>query len=113
MTLLAEKKLLGYPESVIPDDYETTRVQVFGEKKKQKVVYNADVIFPPKKEWRASCSQYDVGIPASIAAQMIAKGDISVKGAVPPEVCVDPEPFIAELAKRNIKVYETSKKLLK
>jgi len=112
MAVLTEKKLLGYPKGVIPDDYETTRVQVVGEKKKQKMVCTMDVIFQAKKEWGASCSQYDVGVPASIAAQMIAKGEISAKGAMPPEVCVNPEPFLAQLTKRTIKLYETSKKPL-
>ncbi len=41
---------------------------------------------------------------------MIAKGDIDAKGTIPPELCVKPEPFIAELAKRDIKVYETVKR---
>jgi len=112
MAVLTEKKLLGYPEGVIPDDYEATRVQVIGEKKKQKVVYTMDVVFQAKKEWGASCSQYDVGVPASIAAQMIAKGEISARGALPPEVCVNPRPFVAQLTRRNIKVYETSMRLL-
>jgi lysine 6-dehydrogenase len=45
--------------------------------------------------------------PASIIAQMQVRGDIKNKGAFPPELCVPPEPFIAELRARDIKITET------
>jgi saccharopine dehydrogenase (NAD+, L-lysine-forming) len=35
------------------------------------------------------------GIPASIGAQMLGRGEINVKGVVAPEACIDPEPFMA------------------
>lgn len=41
---------------------------------------------------------------------MVARGDIKVKGVIPPEKRIDPEPFMVELAKRNIKILETIKK---
>lgn len=46
----------------------------------------------------------DTGSPPSIAAQMLARGEIEVRGAVPAEVAVDPKPFFAELEKRKMKV---------
>ncbi|HNP36524.1 MAG TPA: saccharopine dehydrogenase NADP-binding domain-containing protein [Woeseiaceae bacterium] len=47
------------------------------------------------------------GIPASVAAQMIGDGQISQKGVFAPEGCLDPEVFLAELAKRGIEVKRT------
>ncbi|WP_222564344.1 saccharopine dehydrogenase family protein [Novilysobacter antarcticus] len=44
------------------------------------------------------------GVPASIIAQMIGSGQISGKGVFAPEGCVDPDIFLAELAKRDITV---------
>jgi saccharopine dehydrogenase-like NADP-dependent oxidoreductase len=44
--------------------------------------------------------------PASIIAQMMARGDISQKGAIPQERCVPPQLFIDELAARNIRIFE-------
>lgn len=44
------------------------------------------------------------GIPASVAAQMIADGQISQKGVFAPEGCLNPDVFLAELAKRGIEV---------
>ena len=46
--------------------------------------------------------------PASIIAQMMAHGDVSRRGAIPQEIAIDPDKFVAELARRNIeiKMYE-------
>ena len=42
--------------------------------------------------------------PASIIAQMMARGDVLERGATPQEKAIDPEKFIAELERRNIQV---------
>ncbi len=42
--------------------------------------------------------------PASIIAQMMARGDIKEKGAIPQELSVPPDAFVAELLKRNIQM---------
>jgi saccharopine dehydrogenase-like NADP-dependent oxidoreductase len=68
-----------------------------------------DSIFRSRAEWRATAGEVAVGVPSSIAAQMLARGDIKVKGVIPPENCIDPEPFIVELGKRDIKTLETIK----
>jgi lysine 6-dehydrogenase len=45
--------------------------------------------------------------PASIVALMMARGQIERKGALPQERCVPTEPFMRELAARNINVIES------
>lgn len=45
--------------------------------------------------------------PASIIAQMMAKGDVSERGATPQEKAIDAEKFVAELARRNIVIEES------
>ena len=42
--------------------------------------------------------------PASIIAQMMARGDVSTRGATPQEIAIDPDKFVAELGKRNIDI---------
>lgn len=44
------------------------------------------------------------GIPAAIGAVILGKGEIEAKGVVAPEVCINPDDFIAELNKRGIKI---------
>jgi saccharopine dehydrogenase-like NADP-dependent oxidoreductase len=48
----------------------------------------------------------DVAVPATITATMLAKGRIKVKGVIPPE-CLEPKPFLAELAKAGMTFQET------
>jgi lysine 6-dehydrogenase len=45
--------------------------------------------------------------PASIIAQMMARGETLIKGATPQERSIPPEAFVAALAERNIKIMET------
>jgi lysine 6-dehydrogenase len=45
--------------------------------------------------------------PASIIAQMMARGETLMKGATPQERCIPPDKFVAELSKRNIRITES------
>lgn len=47
------------------------------------------------------------GIPASICAQMLVLGEITEKGVVAPEGCVDPKLFFARFAERGFRMNET------
>lgn len=51
-----------------------------------------------------SAMQRTTAFPASIIAQMMARGEITEKGAIPQERCVPTESFMAALDARNIKV---------
>jgi lysine 6-dehydrogenase len=42
--------------------------------------------------------------PASIIAQMMAKEEVLMRGATPQEKAIDPDKFVAELARRNINI---------
>ncbi|HHY14067.1 MAG TPA: saccharopine dehydrogenase, partial [Thermoanaerobacterales bacterium] len=46
------------------------------------------------------------GIPASIGAQMIVRGDITKKGVHPPEGCVDPQKYLDEFLTRRAVIVE-------
>ena len=45
--------------------------------------------------------------PASIIAQMMVRGDVLSRGATPQEKAIDPDKFVAELERRNIKIAVT------
>ncbi len=45
--------------------------------------------------------------PASIIAQMMAKDEVSERGATPQELAIDADKFVAELARRNIVIQES------
>jgi lysine 6-dehydrogenase len=48
------------------------------------------------------------GLPLTIGTLMLARGEIEATGVVPPEACIEPGPFLAELEKRGIKIHDMS-----
>ena len=59
------------------------------------------------EEWGGKAAYYkNIAIPLSIGAQMIARGDITAKGVLPPETVIDPGIFFAELEKRGITIVQ-------
>jgi lysine 6-dehydrogenase len=54
-----------------------------------------------------SAMQRTTAFPASVVAQMTARGETTRKGAVPQERCVPPDAFVAELARRDIRIHES------
>ncbi len=62
---------------------------------------------PPQDEWGGQAAYYkNIAIPLSVAAQMIARGDVAVRGVVPPELAIDPLIFFRELGRRGIEIHE-------
>jgi saccharopine dehydrogenase-like NADP-dependent oxidoreductase len=67
---------------------------------------------PSQEEWGGKAAYYkNIAIPLSIGAQMIARGDVKVRGVVPPETALDPGLFFAELARRRIEIHERVEEL--
>ncbi len=82
-------------------------VDVFGKQDGSDVKFTLWTRHPPQEEWGSSAAYYkNIAIPLSIGTQMIARGDVKLKGVVPPETAIDPMIFFAELRKRGIKVHE-------
>jgi saccharopine dehydrogenase-like NADP-dependent oxidoreductase len=74
------------------------KVIVKGARKGKLVTYTADIV---------GRMAPGTGLPASIAALMMDAGEVTVKGVVAPEGCIDPDKFLAELLKRGAKIHQT------
>jgi len=74
------------------------KVIVKGERKGKKVTYTADIV---------GRMAPGTGLPASIAALMMDAGEVTAKGVVAPEGCIDPDKFLSELLKRGAKIHQT------
>ena len=48
-------------------------------------------------------------LPLAVGALMLGRGEIEKKGVQAPENVIEPDAFFAELAARDIKVYEGAK----
>ena len=82
-------------------------VQVTGARNGRRTVCTYRNHHPPQEEWGGESAYFkNVGIPLSIGAQLIANGQATVRGVVPPEQALPTEPFFRELEKRGITVEE-------
>lgn len=74
------------------------KVIVKGERQEKQVTYTADIV---------GRMAPGTGLPASIAALMMDAGEVTVKGVVAPEGCIDPDRFLSELLKRGARIHQT------
>ncbi|TAK03483.1 hypothetical protein EPO44_07195 [bacterium] len=84
-------------------EYEIIRVIVKGKKGGKAQTWIVDCHTRGMPKWGIGLD-IDTGSPPSIAAQMLARGEIEARGTVPAEVALDPQPFFAELERRNMEV---------
>ncbi len=88
--------------------YEVVRAIVKGSSRGKKVTWVVDLHTRGMPEWGIGLD-IDTGSPPAVAAQMLAAGEITVTGAVPPEVAVPCEPFFGRLKRRKMRVVATRK----
>ncbi len=74
------------------------KVIVKGERQGKQVTYTADIV---------GRMAPGTGLPASIAALMMDAGEVTAKGVVAPEGCVDPDKFLSEFMKRGARIHQT------
>lgn len=74
------------------------KVIVKGERDGNKVVYTADMV---------GRMAPGTGLPASIASLMMEAGDVTVKGVVAPEGCIDPDKFLSIFLSRGARIHQT------
>jgi saccharopine dehydrogenase-like NADP-dependent oxidoreductase len=74
------------------------KVIVKGERDGKQVTYTADMV---------GRMAPGTGLPASIAALMMASGDVAEKCVVAPEGCIDPAKFLAAFLQRGAKIHQT------
>ncbi|MEW6661103.1 MAG: saccharopine dehydrogenase family protein [Bacillota bacterium] len=96
-------------EEVDVNQYSVTRVLVRGQKDGVITEYNLEMYVGSSKRWNYPAGALKTAVPPSIVGQMLAKGQITEKGVLPPELCVPPKAFFRELAKRGLEVYYTKR----
>lgn len=86
-------------------DVEILRVVVTGKKsgRRRRLSLDATTYYSLRPGFSAVAR--DTGFPASVAAQMIARGQIQATGVRAPEEVISPRLFFAELEKRGIRVH--------
>lgn len=69
-----------------------------------KTTLTYDIVDKLDESTGLSAMMRTTAFPASIIAQMMARGDVSERGATPQEIAIDPDKFVAELTRRNINI---------
>ncbi len=99
--VLGSKPIVGYVE-----EYKSLQVEVIGSKDSKPASIIYETLVESSAELNLKGSAIWTGFPAAIVALMIGRGQITVTGALPSELAVDPDTFIAELSKRDIVISE-------
>lgn len=60
----------------------------------------------PHREWGLGGGVLSTASPAAAAVRLLARGEISARGALPPEACIDSDAMFAELETRGVR-FET------
>jgi saccharopine dehydrogenase-like NADP-dependent oxidoreductase len=98
----------------VPDDYEISRVIAEGwtgrggDATRRTIVMDCHA--RANREWRVCAGDVDTGCPASIVAQMIARGEINAPGVWPSELVVPARRLFEELNNRGLKVTADGRK---
>lgn len=87
-------------------DYVLIRLEFAGIKDGEEKRQRYDIVDEFDERTGLSAMMRTTAFPASIIAQMMAKGDVLTRGAKPQEKAIDPDKFIAELERRNINIRE-------
>lgn len=94
---------------LVDDIYSCGVVEVKGEKAGRETLYtlscpvslrDVDRILPGSQP-----ESILVGTPPAVAATMLTRGEIKIRGVMPAE-CLDPDPFLTKLAEKGIRTYE-------
>jgi saccharopine dehydrogenase (NAD+, L-lysine-forming) len=92
--------------------YSCIAVEVAGGKARKKMRILAYAYLSHQeayKKYGVTATSYLTGTPPAIGAVMLAKGDIKVRGVIPPE-CLEPKPLLAKIEKKGIKIIERIQK---
>lgn len=88
-------------------DYVLVRVEVAGKKDGVSKKVRYDIVDKLDEATGLSAMMRTTAFPASIIAQMMASGDVLMRGATPQENAIDSAKFVDELARRNINIKTT------
>ena len=88
-------------------DLVLIRLEFAGEMGGEDKILRYDIVDRFEEATELTAMMRTTAFPASIVAQMMARGETLDRGAMPQESVIPPAKFIEELARRNIKIQES------
>ncbi len=83
-------------------DVTLMRITAVGTRKGKRVKRTYEMIERPDPEHGLTAMMRTTAFPATVVLLMLARGEVTEKGALPQERCIDPVKFIRELQARGI-----------
>ena len=89
------------------DEFKALQVEVIGKKERttRKLVF--ETLVKSSKKWDLRATAVWTGVPAAITAFWLGKGKIPMRGVLAPEIALDAEAFMKDLAQRDIRIIQT------
>jgi len=88
-------------------DYVLVRLDFVGKSEGAIKSLRYDIVDKQDEKTGLSAMMRTTAFPASIIAQMMARGDVLVRGATPQEKAIDPTKFVDELQSRKIDIVQS------
>lgn len=103
--------LMRLPKPEDLSEYKAFRVEVSGVKDEKRKTQNVkretlvyEILVPSKSDWGIKAGAYWTGVPAAVAAELIAEGKYLTPGTLAPEAAFEPEAILARLSQYDLKI---------
>jgi lysine 6-dehydrogenase len=97
----SDEQVAEAARSAVPASAETVSVHVVEAEGRSGRVLRCCAITRPMADWGLGGGVVSTAAPAAAAVRMLARGEISARGVMPPERCVEPERLFPEVARRS------------
>lgn len=98
-------------EDVEPQDCDVLRIVATGEAEGERREITNQIVVLPYRRWGIGAGALDTGMPLAVAGRMLARGEITRRGAFGPELCVPTGAFFHELTRYDLHVESETKRL--
>ncbi len=85
-------------------DFVLVRLEFYGKKNQNYFRLRYSIVDKFDEQSQLSAMMRTTAFPASIVAQMLVRGEVSARGAIPQELLINPDEFIKQLERRSIKI---------
>ncbi len=103
LTTAPADEVAGKAKEALPPSASTVSVHLVEASADGRAV-RVRAVTEPMEEWGIGGGVVSTATPVSAAVRLLARGDISERGVLPPESCVDPAALFAELEPRGCRV---------
>jgi saccharopine dehydrogenase (NAD+, L-lysine-forming) len=96
--------LMRLPKPEELTEFKAFRVEVGGIKNENRKTLIYEILVPSQPDWGIKAGAYWTGVPAAVAAELMAEGKYLTAGTLAPEAAFEPEIILARLADYDLRI---------